>query len=130
MERRERTRGQSLVEFALCLPLLMLILAGIFDLGRAFNAYIVITNAAREGAYYGSLNPFDTDGIVARVINEGQGSGITLTTGDVAVSTTGATGSPVCVTVTYDFELITPILRGGQPITLQSSAEMMVVVVP
>ena len=43
-------RGQSLVELALVLPLLILLLAGVADLGRAFFSYIQITNAAREGA--------------------------------------------------------------------------------
>jgi Flp pilus assembly protein TadG len=48
MERSER--GSNLVEFALVLPLLVLILAGMADVGRAFNSYMVITNGAREGA--------------------------------------------------------------------------------
>ena len=43
------SRGQSLVEFALVLPLFVLLLVGVFDLGRAFFAYIAISNAAREG---------------------------------------------------------------------------------
>ena len=43
-------RGQSLVELALVMPLLILLLTGIADLGRAFYSYIQITNAAREGA--------------------------------------------------------------------------------
>ena len=38
------------MEFAIVLPLLVLILAGMVDVGRAFNSYMVITNAAREGA--------------------------------------------------------------------------------
>jgi Flp pilus assembly protein TadG len=105
----------------------MLILVGIFDLGRAFNAYIVITNAAREGAYYGSLYPLDTDGIVTQVTNEAQGSGISLTADDIAISTTYANGTPMSVSVTHDFSLITGYVFGGQPITLQSRAEMMIV---
>ena len=48
MKRSER--GANLVEFAIVLPLLVLILAGLADLGRAFYNYMVITNAAREGA--------------------------------------------------------------------------------
>ena len=42
-------KGQSLVEFALVLPLFVLLIVGVFDLGRAFFAYIAISNAAREG---------------------------------------------------------------------------------
>lgn len=43
-------RGQTLVEFALVLPLLVLILVGIFDFGRAIYAFNTVNNAAREGA--------------------------------------------------------------------------------
>ena len=43
-------RGQSMVEFALVLPIFVLILVGIFDFGRAIYAFNTISNAAREGA--------------------------------------------------------------------------------
>ncbi len=46
--RRGRSRGQTLAEFALVLPVLIVMLMGIFDLGRAIFAYNAITNAARE----------------------------------------------------------------------------------
>lgn len=127
MDRQKRTRGQSLVEFAFCLPVLVLLLVGIFDLGRAFNAHIVITNAAREGAYYGSMYPHDTSGISDQVINEAQGSGIPLAAEDIAISTTGAINTPVSVAVTYDFAFLTTYFFGGAPLTLQGRAEMMVV---
>ena len=44
--------GQSLVEFALILPLLLALIITAIELGRLFYTQIVITNAAREGAYY------------------------------------------------------------------------------
>jgi len=47
---RSERRGQTLVEFALILPVFVLILVGIVDLGRAVYAYHTINNAAREGA--------------------------------------------------------------------------------
>ena len=43
-------RGQALVEFALVLPLLMLLILGIVEFGRAWNAKQILTDAAREGA--------------------------------------------------------------------------------
>ena len=49
--------GQSMVEFAMILPLLVLFIIGIFDLGRAFFAYIAITNAAREGTRVATFWP-------------------------------------------------------------------------
>ena len=53
--RRERSRGQALVEFALVLPIFILILVGIFDLGRAVYVYSTVNNAARE-AVRGKVN--------------------------------------------------------------------------
>ncbi len=58
MERQKRTcpsanrkeRGASAVEFALVLPLLLLVVAGIIDFGRALYTQVMLTNAAREGA--------------------------------------------------------------------------------
>ena len=48
--RRNRQSGQSLVEFALVLPVFLLILAGIIDMGFMFYSRITVINAAREGA--------------------------------------------------------------------------------
>lgn len=45
-----RDEGQSLVEMALILPILLALLVGIFEFGRSWNIYQVVTNAAREGA--------------------------------------------------------------------------------
>lgn len=52
-------RGQSLVEFALVLMPLMLILLGIIQFGFIFNAYVTMTNAAREGARLGTIYVYD-----------------------------------------------------------------------
>jgi Flp pilus assembly protein TadG len=49
--------GVALVEFALVVPVLILLLVGILDTGRAINAYVTISNASREGAHYAALNP-------------------------------------------------------------------------
>ena len=50
-------RGQSITEFALSLVFLLTLLAGVVDLGRMFFAYIIIRDAAQEGAVYGSIAP-------------------------------------------------------------------------
>ena len=52
-ERQARgERGANLVEAALCIPLLLLVLVGIVDLGGAFHTYIAVVAGAREGARY------------------------------------------------------------------------------
>ena len=53
----QRSRGQSLVEFALVLPMLLVLIVSAIEIGRLFFTKIVITNAAREGAYYYAVNP-------------------------------------------------------------------------
>ena len=50
-----RDRGSVAVEFALLLPLLLLLVFGIIDFGRALNAQITLTQAAREGARLAAL---------------------------------------------------------------------------
>ena len=55
-----RERGQGLVEFALVFPVFILLLLGIFDLGRAVYAYNTIGDAAREGARVAIVNQIET----------------------------------------------------------------------
>ena len=57
---KHRQRGQAVIELALCLPLLLLVVLGIFDFGFMFQRYEVVTNAAREGARVGILPNYTT----------------------------------------------------------------------
>jgi len=57
----KRNRGQSLLEMALLAPILLVLIIGAIEFGRLFLTKIVITNAAREGAYYLSTHPSDYD---------------------------------------------------------------------
>ncbi len=58
--------GQSFVELALTLVVLLVLIAGIVDLGRAFFTYIALRDAAQEAAIYGAINPTDSSGINSR----------------------------------------------------------------
>ncbi len=60
-----RQRGQGLTEFALVIPIFLLIVVALFDLGRAVFAYNTLTNAAREGARIAIVNQY-TPTIVSR----------------------------------------------------------------
>jgi Flp pilus assembly protein TadG len=53
---RQRDRGAAAVEMAIVLPMLLLVIGGIVDFGRAFFTQVVITNAAREGARAAVVN--------------------------------------------------------------------------
>jgi Flp pilus assembly protein TadG len=102
-------RGQSLVETAVVLPILFLLLAAVIDFGRAFDVYIVLTNAAREGARFGAVNPELTDEEVQEIVIEDvMGSGTNLTPvieSAIIVQVSGqhAGSDAVTVSVTYPF---------------------------
>ena len=81
--------GQSLIEMALLLPLMLVLIVGALEFGRAYLTKIVVTNAAREAAYYLSLNPSDYSGgsapnTVLAAQSEASNSGIS----DISVTIT------------------------------------------
>ena len=77
-----RERGQSLVELAFVVPLLLLLLVGIIEIGRFAYYSILVSNAARAGAQYGAqslANASDGLGIAAAANRDGQGgTGLTV----------------------------------------------------
>ena len=74
---RRCDRGAELIEMAMVTPVLMLILAGIFDFGMMFRAWETVTNAAREGARVGVLPAYTQDDDVrVRVEQYMQASGV------------------------------------------------------
>jgi Flp pilus assembly protein TadG len=110
--RRRASRGQSLVEFALLTPVLVMILALAADFGRAFTAYIAISSAAREGASYGSdssTQATSSSGISAAALADaptiwGAAPSVSSTTGTDAYGYTY-----VQVTVNYTFSPLTQV---------------------
>ena len=139
---RTRTRGQSLVEFALILPVFMLFFAAVLDLGRIASAQIAVSNAAREGVFQAAVTPTDFDStqpcpadgktnvIYCRIKLESSG-GVSIAPTDVNVScspvdcSTGI-GNTVTVQVTGHFRLFTPLMAvffgGNQNVTFSGSA--------
>jgi hypothetical protein len=63
-------KGQSLVELVIVLPLLLLFLAGVFDVGRAMQTYVVMVNASREAALRGAAGETDTNTLRLIALNE------------------------------------------------------------
>ncbi len=106
--RRPAKRGQALVEFALIIPIFILLVMGIFDLGRAVYGFNTINNAAREGARLAIV-----DQTPAHVVGEATGSGTNLGTlpSDVTVTYTCANINCIAkVTVRYNWQAVTPII--------------------
>jgi hypothetical protein len=63
-------RGQALVEMALILPILLLLFAGLIELGFSFYDYLIVVNAAREGARFGAKMPDYTVEEIVEVTNK------------------------------------------------------------
>lgn len=102
-----RDRGSVAVEFALLLPLLLLIVFGTIDFGRAINAQITLTQAAREGA---RLASFGDSSSVVTTGTKNAATGLSNLTVTVTTCATGAgAGVDAVVTVSYPFTFITPV---------------------
>ena len=99
-------RGAALVEFALALPLLLVVLAGIVDFGFVFQRYEVVTNAAREGARLATLPGYDATAVEFRVRNYVQ-QGLAINT--AALNTAMPNSN---VTMTYP-TITVPVTGGG-----------------
>ena len=117
-------RGAVAVEFALLLPLLVLLIFGMIDFGRAINAQITITQAAREGARVLALpggTTVGSSGLPAyqdRAIAAANGLGLgssNVTDGPDKLfvigcpTGSGSAGDDAVVNVTYTFTFITPV---------------------
>jgi Flp pilus assembly protein TadG len=117
-------RGQSLVEFALILPLLLLLLMGIIEFGRIFNAYLVISNLSRDGARYAATGRND-DWTIQYI----KSNATTLDGGELTiifideVEGSRNPGAWIRVQVDYNLTLITPIINNILPNPMQLSAQ-------
>lgn len=108
---RRSERGQAIVELALTLPLLLLILLGVFDFGLLFQQYEVVTNAAREGARLAVLPDYSTAEARQRAIDYLQVGGVDTTN----VRSAPCTGSPVAGTVCVSVTPQTTTITGTSP---------------
>mgnify|MGYP000085244846 CR=1 FL=1 len=119
--------GAIIVEFALLLPLLLLLLAGTVAFGLLFYNKQVVTNASREGARYGIHYSSESE-IKTLVGNYCVNQLITYVADTVVIikvdGELGTFGTPLTVTVSYDYKFLIPGLI-GLGTTLQMSAETM-----
>jgi hypothetical protein len=129
-----KEHGQSLVEFAITLPLLCLLLLGVVDLGVGFKTYIGLTNAAREGARWITINPDDPQYAVTLIGKEVSDIGLfnnEIGAGSYEVSFTPnkaeyAAGENVEITIHYDYEMLFGSLTNLPTIPFEASATMVV----
>ena len=106
--RTRRSRGQAMVEFTLILPMLLLLILGIYQFGQAYADYIQVTNAARDGGRKALVSRSDASG-VADVISTAKNSTWWLDKNQMSVTVSPGqpwtTGQNVTVTVTYPYSI-------------------------
>jgi len=136
-------RGQSLVELAITLPILILLLLGTLDFGMAIFSYSMLRDAAQEGAFYGSFNPDNEEEIEnrARKISPRAEDVVFSSTvrlrdtdtvkvkvealGDACQGATNGVANSIQVKVTYRYPILMPFvgrLIGSNTIPLTGTA--------
>ncbi|MGC9469170.1 MAG: TadE family protein [Anaerolineae bacterium] len=108
-KRNKREAGQSLVEAALALPVIVMLMLGLLDFGRAYYALVSLKDAADEGAAYASMNPSDILGIRRRA-SEASRQLVPIEPNDVDVIYPPYihAGASITVTTRFALELYTP----------------------
>ncbi len=136
MKRISNQRGAALIETAITLPLVLLVSVSIFEFGRAYQTWQVLTNAAREGARIAVL-PDYTDAQVTSTVRNYLTSGQLTNAAGASITVARnepfgpATASRVTVNYPFQFMVLNPVARlvqssstAGTPLTMQSSALM------
>jgi Flp pilus assembly protein TadG len=126
-----RQRGDAIVELALLVPIMMLMLFGVVELGRVVDAWIVVNNAAREGAREAAMAYPDsaTTSTAQSATLAYLASGF-APRGDISatsVPNVQLTTDTVQVTAQADVQIYTPVFQsmlGGQAVHVQAVAAM------
>lgn len=140
MRNARSERGTALIEAAVTIPMLLLVAVGIFEFGRAFQTWQVITNAAREGARVSVTPTATVTNVTARVrqyMQTGQLPGYATATVSVnrnsTITVNGVTEAASQVTVDYPFSfvvlqpvarLVNPSSNTGGAVTMRAQALM------
>jgi len=117
-----------MVEYALGLSFFLYLIMGVVDFGRAFYAYNIVSNVAREGARYATISSHTSAQIVTYAAGRAGIGGVTVTV--VSRGTGGNPDSPATVQASATFTPITPLISNvccsGGPLTLLSRSTMYV----
>lgn len=124
MGRTDRERGAAAVEFALVVPLLIMLVMGIAEFGRAYNAQAILSGAAREGVRVMALQ---NDATAARTATRAAASPLVLSSSQISVSPDSCTSSSTVnstatVRITYPLSFIGGFF--GASVTLTGKAVM------
>ena len=129
-------RGAALLETAITLPLILLVSVAIFEFGRAYQTWQVLTNAAREGARVAVINGTPVADIKAAVKKYAEIGGLTLTDAQISLDQGVAlggswTGSQVTISYPFQFIVLNPVAqmvksgsKTGEALTMSAVAVM------
>jgi Flp pilus assembly protein TadG len=140
MRRRFRNeRGAALLEAAITIPLILLISVAIFEFGRAFQTWQVLTNAAREGARIAVLAETSDDQVRDAVRNYMKGGGLSLAESESVVVDVARNeplgsnnGSRISISYPFNFMVLNPVVQlvtpssatGAGPLSMGATALM------
>jgi len=111
---RRTETGQALVEFTMILPIFLMLFFGLVDFGRAFYTWLIVTNAAREGARVAAVQA-PQSAVDARIYEsfcESYPSQCSLDPAKLHIhrdNIQGLRGQPVTIDLSYDFDYATPL---------------------
>lgn len=127
--RHHHEHGQSMVEFAFSAVIILLLLVGVVDLGRAYFAYMTLRDAVQEGALYGSTYPNDFEGIKNRVRGTAKfpvdlSDTVNVIVPEPEIIGQACAGHSIKVQVIHNFTITTPFLGtvlGTQTVPIKAS---------
>jgi Flp pilus assembly protein TadG len=103
----EGEKGQALAEFALIIPVLLILLVGVFEIGYGLNSYLTVVDAARDGARLGAKGSASDADIRALVVRETERLKDGVASGDITIVHDNTPGdSSIDVKVCYNHSLI------------------------
>lgn len=131
MRKRPRSTGQSLVEFAYTIPILVLLLTVFLDLGRAVFYYSTLTHSVREGSRYAMIYPNNTPADETAIIDIVKNYSVGINTDNVTIAVTNPDEAHISVSAAYTFVPVTPGLSfilgsGGGTLSLSSQSTMQI----
>lgn len=119
--------GQSLVEMAIILPVLLMLIFGMVEFGRILSSYLIMENLCRDAARYGVVGHTDTQ-ITNLISSENPGLDSSGLTTSISPTGTRTRGTALTITLNYSVTLVSPIISGllPNPYPLETSCTMMV----
>jgi Flp pilus assembly protein TadG len=138
MKRIKSEKGAALLEAAITVPIILLISVGIFEFGKAYQTWQVLTNASREGARFAVIEGVSDADVRKRVGDYLKAGGLKAVADDaIAVNrnvalTAASTGSQIQINYPFEFMVLNPVVRliaptdtkTGAPITMVAATVM------